>query len=115
MVLQFCKHVQMALPNSGKLVRDRIPQIIAEAGVQKRYTAIAPADMRDALRSKLEEEVFELTSCSAGSELEELADVLEVLLSLSDTLGYSWSEVIQQAEKKRSSRGGFSLGIWLHD
>lgn len=105
----------MALPDSGKLVRDRIPQIIAEAGIQKRYSKIAPGDMRAALRSKLEEEISELVSCNPDSEVEELADVFEVLVCLSEVLGHSWTEVIKTAERKRETRGGFSLGVWLHD
>jgi predicted house-cleaning noncanonical NTP pyrophosphatase (MazG superfamily) len=105
----------MALPNSGKLVRDRIPQIIAEAGVQKRYSKIAHEDMKYALRTKLEEEVSELISSSPDSEVEELADVFEVLVSLSAVLGHPWGEVVRAAEEKRDSRGGFSLGVWLHD
>jgi predicted house-cleaning noncanonical NTP pyrophosphatase (MazG superfamily) len=115
MVLQFCKHVQMALPNSGKLVRDRIPQIIAEAGVQKRYTTLHPSDLAIALKTKLWEEVAELIDAEANSDLEEIADVFEVLLSLSEALGYSWNQVVEAASAKRLSRGGFALGVWLHE
>ncbi len=105
----------MALPDSGKLVRDRIPQIIAEAGVQKKYTNLHPSDLASALRAKLWEEVTELINADANSELEEIADVFEVLLSLSEALGYSWNQVVEVANTKRLSRGGFASGVWLHE
>jgi len=105
----------MALPNSGKLVRDRIPQIIAEAGNQKRYTLLDPSDFADALRVKLWEEVSELVAADTDSDLEEFADVYEVLLSLAEVLGHSWSEIVMASKTKRASRGGFASGVWLHD
>ena len=105
----------MALPNSGKLVRDRIPQIIAEAGVQKRYTNLHQSDLADALRAKLWEEASELINADSNSDLEEIADVYEVLLSLSAVLGHSWNKVLETADTKRATRGGFALGVWLCD
>ena len=45
--------------------------------------------------------------------LEELADVMEVLFGLADTLGYSEEELLKVREKKREERGGFKEGIVL--
>jgi len=45
--------------------------------------------------------------------LEELADVMEVLFGLADSLGYSEEDLLKVREKKRGERGGFKDGIVL--
>jgi len=94
-----------------KLVRDKIPEIIAASGKE----AICRRDMdldsvRRRLLNKLQEEAeeFRITPC-----VEELADLVEVVDGLAHREGFSFAEVLAIKEKKRAERGGFDLGIIL--
>jgi predicted house-cleaning noncanonical NTP pyrophosphatase (MazG superfamily) len=49
----------------------------------------------------------------SGRDLEELADILEVIDGLASHLGSSFEEIIERKRKKREQRGGFETGIWL--
>lgn len=94
----------------NKLVRDKIPQIIEEDG---KRCDIRIADKKEhyaLLEAKLQEEVNEFLE---AKNLEELADVMEVLFGLAENLGYSEEELISMRNKKRGERGGFRKGIVL--
>lgn len=65
----------MALPKSGKLVRDRIPEIVAASGGAPTVVVLSEEDSREALHLKLIEEAGELRDASDESRLEELAEV----------------------------------------
>lgn len=94
----------------NKLVRDNIPYIIKASG-RKCYYEIAPKEDRlSLLESKLQEEVSEFLE---DKNLEELADIMEVLFGLSDALGYSEDDLLNAREKKKDERGGFKEGIVL--
>ena len=103
----------MTLPSSGKLVRDRIPEIIQSDGKVPLCTLVSGDDLRAALKVKAREELAELCDASPESLLEEIADVYEVLLAIAKNAGVGWSEVEHVASRKRDLRGGFSGGIWL--
>ena len=103
----------MALPTNGKLVRDEIPAIIRNSGTEPEFFHLEPADIAQALRLKLLEEAHELAEAQASEVLDELADVLEVLLAISDCEAVTWDEVVEHASKKRQARGGFRNGVWL--
>ncbi len=62
------------------------------------------------LEAKLQEEVNEFLE---DKNLEELADVMEVLFGLADSLGYSEEELLKARDKKREERGGFKKWIVL--
>ncbi|MFF3691071.1 nucleoside triphosphate pyrophosphohydrolase [Streptomyces sp. NPDC002187] len=62
----------------GKLVRDRIPQIIREDGAEPVTYTAGREEYRGRLRDKLGEEVAEFLEADEDSAPEELADVLEV-------------------------------------
>jgi predicted house-cleaning noncanonical NTP pyrophosphatase (MazG superfamily) len=94
----------------NKLVRDKIPQVI-EASGSKCDIRIADKDEHyDLLEAKLQEEVGEFLE---DKNLEELADVMEVLFGLADNLGYSEEDLVRKREEKREERGGFKEGIVL--
>jgi len=94
----------------NKLVRDKIPKVIKATGKECEFE-IAPKEERyKLLEAKLNEEVNEFLE---DKNLEELADVMEVLFGLADTLGYSEEELLKVREKKREERGGFKEGIVL--
>ncbi|HAI86859.1 MAG TPA: hypothetical protein DCL63_07705 [Firmicutes bacterium] len=93
-----------------KLVRDRIPEIIESSG-KKAVTRIADdAEYLSYLRRKLSEEVDEYT---ASGDVEELADILEVISALGRQAGVPLSRLIEMADDKRQARGGFDGRILL--
>lgn len=98
----------------GKLVRDRISDII-EADGRVAHTRVLDRDeYRSALLDKLVEEAHELREAHNGDErLGELADVHEVFTSLLAAFGIAAEEVAAAATAKRAERGGFDRRIWL--
>lgn len=103
----------MTLPDTGKLVRSRIPEIISKSGRNPIVRNVEGRDHDEALRLKVLEEAKELANAEVDGALEEVADVYEVLLTIVSRLGVSWSSIVQLAEKKRAERGGFDEGVWL--
>lgn len=62
-------------------------------------------EYRISLEKKLDEEVAEYHE---SKELEELADILEVVCALCSAQGHSADELMRIYEKKHIERGGFS-------
>ncbi len=95
-----------------KLVRDRIPEIIKEAGKAPiTRTVKDPAELKLRLIDKLAEETQEYRE--SGS-IEEIADILEVLQALVEQVhGLSWEQVREIQGRKWEERGGFRDGIVL--
>ena len=93
----------------GKLVRDKIPQIIREAGKEPSIRILDHEEYLIELDKKLLEEVEEY---QADKTLEEMADILEVLFAICEARGYSVDELMVVKDKKRESRGGFISKIF---
>ena len=93
-----------------KLVRDKIPEIIEKSGKHPLIEILSDDDYKIYLERKLDEEVKEYHD---SKDIEELADVLEVLISLAKTKGYSFEELVKLQWQKSSERGGFSKKILL--
>lgn len=94
-----------------KLVRDKIPQIIRDAGVEPMTRVADPNEYRGLLRAKLVEEVDEFLDSEDPAEL---ADVLEVVLALALHLGVDRERLESLRATKASERGGFTAGIvWM--
>src|ERR1700737_4081133 len=99
----------------GKLVRDKIPELIRRDGREPTVTVLDGAAYRTALREKLLEEATELIAATSPEEvLGELADVLEVIKAIAAESGHAWSAVEAQTDDKRGRRGGFSERRFLH-
>lgn len=94
----------------NKLVRDKIPEMLEKEG--KRYVIqyAEKEKMLDLLKDKLKEESREFLQ---DNSLEELADIVEVVFSLANELGYSEEEVLVKRTEKREEKGGFEEGIVL--
>lgn len=88
----------------GKLVRDKIPQIIIADGKTPIVRTLSDEEYLSELDRKLNEEVAEY---QADKSLEEMADVLEVLLAICEARGHSVDELMEVRDKKREKRGGF--------
>ncbi len=92
--------------SQGKLVRDRIPEIIKAEGLEPViYTADA-AEYGARLRDKLQEEVAEFIA--SDNDPEELADILEVLYALAEQTGTSRDQLEKLRAAKANKRGGFT-------
>lgn len=59
---------------------------------------------------KLDEEVTEFKT---DKNLEELADVMEVLFGLAHKLGYTEQDLLNKRQEKKEARGGFEKNIIL--
>ena len=93
----------------GKLVRDRIPEIIRNSGKTPIIEILSQEDYLIELDKKLNEEVAEY---QADKSLEEMADILEVLFAICAARGYSLDELMQARNAKREKRGGFADKIF---
>ncbi len=94
---------------NGKLVRDKIPEIIEAAGKTPVTRVLSEEEYLIELERKLDEEVAEY---KADKSIEEIADVLEVLEAICDYYGYSVDEVLKAKHQKRDERGGFEKRIF---
>ncbi len=94
----------------GKLVRDKIPQIITNAGKKPITEILNQERYLEELDKKLEEEVAEY---QADKSIEEMADVLEVLFAICEARGYSVDELMKVKEEKCETRGGFKERVYL--
>lgn len=93
-----------------KLVRDRIPEMIRQAG-RLPVTRVAGDEEYDKmLNRKLWEEVREFAETGKA---EELADILEVVKALAQNRGLGLEELMALAEKKAGERGSFKGRIIL--
>lgn len=99
----------------GKLVRDRIPEIIEGTGRSASVVRLDPTELRLALRDKLLEEAAEAHEAAVDDLDGELADVLEVLRALAQEHGIPWSQIEAVAARKSAERGGFVDGLYLAD
>ena len=93
-----------------KLVRDKIPEIIEQDGGQAVTRVLDDEEYRACLEQKLDEEVAEYHE---SGELEELADVLEVVYALAQAQGHTVEELLSVYQRKHDQRGGFSKRLFL--
>lgn len=93
-----------------KLVRDLIPKIIEENGKKPMTHILCLEDFKKELNKKLLEEANEFVK---DQNLEELADILEVIYTLLDVHHWSFDELEQRRKEKAQERGGFKNRIFL--
>ena len=100
----------------NKLVRDKIPEIIKANGEKPVTRILDDNEYKEELEKKLLEEYNEVLKAENSNErIEELADMLEVLISLAKLENKSLEAIIEIANIKREKRGGFDRKIFLEE
>ena len=92
----------------NKLIRDRVPELLARQGRTTRTRQLAPDEFLAALREKLLEEAAECAAAATPENIaEECADLLEVIAALAAASGIPWDHVATVREQKARERGTF--------
>ncbi len=94
----------------NKLIRDKIPQIIESNGEIPNVRILSDEEYVLHLEKKLDEEVGEYHQ---DKNAEELADILEVVYALAESIGCSRKELLDIYQRKHDARGGFSMRYFL--
>lgn len=89
-----------------KLVRDLVPKDFPSA--PEAYHIAEKEEFFTFLLEKIEEETVEFV---ASRELEELADMLEVLYTIAELDGHTPEELELERHKKKERKGGFEKRI----
>jgi predicted house-cleaning noncanonical NTP pyrophosphatase (MazG superfamily) len=107
------------MPYYDKLVRDRIPDIIKDAGKRFTTSVLEESEYLAQLDRKLEEELAEyLASKDVPSQIEELADILEVVYAVAEAKGITVEELEAIRYKKAEKKGAFKGRVllkWVED
>lgn len=95
----------------NKLVRDNIPSIIdSQKGRKANWRILDNEQYLQELNKKLIEEANEFIE---ANDIEELADLIEVVESIMKVKEFEWEEVKKQQDIKREKNGGFEDRIYL--
>ena len=96
----------------NKVVRDKIPEIIEESGKKFNLKQLDDVSFLAEIEKKLSEEVNEYTE---SKDIEELADLLEVIYRISELKGVSSDELDKIRKDKAEKRGKFASNLFLID
>ncbi|MBT4675111.1 MAG: nucleoside triphosphate pyrophosphohydrolase [Thaumarchaeota archaeon] len=96
----------------NKAIRDKIPEIIAESGKKYNLKQLDEESFLAEIEKKLIEEVNEY---SKSKDVEELADLLEVIYRISELKGVSSDELDKIRIDKAEKRGKFASNLFLID
>jgi predicted house-cleaning noncanonical NTP pyrophosphatase (MazG superfamily) len=100
----------MAKVIHNKLVRDKIPEIIEAEGKTASTRILSKEEYLEELIKKLGEEYDEFKE---ARNVEELADLQEVILALADALNISYEQLAKTVSMKALNRGAFKKRIFL--
>ena len=100
----------MTTKTYNKLVRANIPAIIQAKGAVCETEILSDTDYLRLLDAKLDEE---LTEYHQDQNLEELADLMEVIYACAKARGYTVAELESVRAEKAAKRGGFDRKILL--
>ncbi len=87
-----------------KLVHDKIPEMFKELGIDFTLKIVTGEEKLKFLIDKLKEKVKEFEE---SRNLEELADILEVVECIVKEMNYTLDYVLELKKLKRSIKGGF--------
>lgn len=96
-----------------KLIRDKMPDILRKMGVSVSMHIMEHGEYVQALKKKLIEEAHEVFASKSKDELcEELADIIEVVLALTQASGFEYKQIEQKRLQKKEIKGGFEKKIY---
>ncbi len=96
----------------NKLVRDKIPDIIKTEGRNVKVKILNDEEYRYELNKKLQEEVKEYLE---DNNIEELADIVEVIYGILNSMDISIEEFEKVRKDKAEKRGAFKEKIFLEE
>lgn len=96
----------------NKLVRDRIPEIIESSGKSCTTEILSAEEYLRMIDAKLDEELAEYHK---NQDIEELADLLEVIHAAAIAHGYTIEELERVRAEKAAKRGKFEKRILLKE
>lgn len=96
----------------NKLVRDLIPDIIEKSGKRVITEILSEEQYRISLDEKLKEELEEYQT---SKDIEELADVLEVMYAIVEAKGLTPLDLEMLRKEKAAQRGAFRNKIFLKE
>ena len=96
----------------NKVIRDKIPEIIADSGKKYSIKQLDDTSFLAEIEKKLIEEVNEY---SESKDIEELADILEVIYRISELRGVNSDELDEIRKEKAEKRGKFDDNLFLID
>jgi predicted house-cleaning noncanonical NTP pyrophosphatase (MazG superfamily) len=102
----------MSVITYNKLVRDRIPEIIEADNKTCITRVLDDAEYLQMIDAKLDEELAEYHK---DQNIEELADILEVVYAAAKARGYTVDELEDVRLAKVAMRGGFDKKLLLID
>ena len=100
----------MKIIKYNKLIRDRIPEIIESSGKKAIVEKVEGEELLTILNKKLFEELKEYEE---SGQVEELADLVEVVQAILDYKNISLEDFNKIRENKNIARGGFKEGLLL--
>ena len=100
----------MSVIEYNKLVRDKIPQIIEDDNKKCSVRILDDEEYLKMVDVKLDEELAEYHK---DQNVEELADLLEVIYAAAKARGYSIEELERIRKEKADKRGAFDKKIFL--
>lgn len=96
----------------NKLIRDRIPEIIQSSGKTCVTEILSDEDYIRMVDAKLDEELAEYHK---DQNIEELADLVEVIYAAAKARGYSLAQLETVRAEKASARGAFEKKLLLKE
>ena len=96
----------------NKAIRDKIPEIIADSGKKYNLKQLDDEPFLAELEKKLIEEVNEYAE---SKDVEELADLVEVIYRISELKGVNSDELDKIRKDKAEKRGKFDSNLFLID
>lgn len=96
----------------NKLIRDNLIEIMEKKGHKVKYRILEDEEYLKELEKKLQEEVNEYLE---SKEIEEIADILEVIYALMECHNITKEEIEKIRIDKSDKKGAFNKKIFLID
>ncbi|MBA4493885.1 phosphoribosyl-ATP pyrophosphohydrolase [Paenactinomyces guangxiensis] len=104
------------MPVYNKLIRDKIPEVIAASGKKAVVRALSNEEYIVEARKKLYEELAEYKAVTNDEEaLAELADIMELVYALAAVHGSSTDQLEQIRHEKAKKHGEFAKKLFLKE